>query len=361
MSAIPSAATQYAPAIPDYSHDQYLRKYKLTLGAISGGGSMVLTTEEQGYDLRMTFKVRAADAAAPNTAIITVYNLATQTAAQAVKEFNTVTLEAGYLTGNYGVIFQGSIKMYKRGRESAIDTYLIIYGADGDLAHIKANLNTTLGPNSTYDDRLAAIYQAQQAAQGDLSVFKGPITGGTLYRPRPMWGQAAMETRILERSAGQSLSIQNGVAQNVDQRGYLPGTIVVLNVNTGLIGVPEATQDGINATCLLNPAIRIRGLVQIDNASTNQAGVLEYANVTQYNIPGGGPAQGVQFPNYASGAGVYYASVAADGQYMVRVIDYDGDTRNLPWYCHLICWSLDPTQQPNGAGGNVQIGTPGGG
>jgi hypothetical protein len=357
MSAIPSAATQYAPAIPDYSHDQYLRKYKLTLGAISGGGSMVLTTEEQGYDLRMTFKVRQADAATPNTAIITVYNLATQTAAQAVKEFNTVTLEAGYLTGNYGIIFQGSIKMYKRGRESAIDTYLIIYGADGDLAHIKANLNTTLGPNSTYDDRLKAIYQAEQAAQANLSVALGkPITGGLLYRPRPMWGLAAMETRILERSAGQSVSIQNGVTQNVDQAGYLPGTIVVLNANTGLIGVPEATQEGINATCLLNPAIRVRGLVQINNAAVNQAGVLEYANVTQYNVPGGGPAQGVQFPEYASQ--IYYASVAADGQYVALVIDYEGDTRGLPWYCHLVCWAIDATQQPNGAGGNVQIGTP---
>jgi hypothetical protein len=60
-----------------------------TAPAASFGQELVLTTEQEGFDLRMTFKVRQADINTPNTAIITVYNLATTTAENAVSEFDT--------------------------------------------------------------------------------------------------------------------------------------------------------------------------------------------------------------------------------------------------------------------------------
>jgi hypothetical protein len=360
-------------AAPNYTHDQYLRKWTLSMGAEgdfvgtgvgtgtgTAGGELVLTTEQKGYDLRMNFKVRMASGPlTPNTAIITIYNLKAETAQQVVKEFNTVTLQAGYLTGNYGTIFKGTVKQYKRGRESATDTYLIIYAADGDLAVNKAYVNGTLGPGSTTDDLQKVLQNSQKAAQpgltdGYIQDFGIGGTNPAFVRSRPYWGMAAMEVRTWTRNTNSSWSIQNNQIQIYQNGAYPQGQAVVLNAQTGMIGVPESTQDGINVTCLLNPAIEIGGLVKIDNAGVNQYGLPEYATVTQYNVPGGGAVQGAQFPDYTSRN--FYATVANDGLYQVRVIDYAGDTRALEWYNHMICWAIDTSEQP-GLPGGTGLGT----
>jgi hypothetical protein len=36
------------------------------------------------------------------------------------------------VTGHYGIIFEGTIKQLKKGRDSPIDSYLRLYCADGD-------------------------------------------------------------------------------------------------------------------------------------------------------------------------------------------------------------------------------------
>jgi len=47
----------------------------------------------------------------------------------------------------------------------------------------------------------------------------------------------------------------------------LPGTAVVLNSRTGLVGWPVQTFNGIEARCLLNPRIKAGAMIQIDQAS----------------------------------------------------------------------------------------------
>jgi hypothetical protein len=282
-----------------------------------------------------------------------------------------VTLEAGYLTGNYGIIFQGAIKQYKRGRESATDTYLIIYAADGDKALTDAWANTTIAPGAGAKETLDPITKSMMAADPSLHInFISAPRGGPggveakLVRSRVYFGHSYQYLRTWQRTHGMSVSVQNGGIQALPQDAYKPGQVVILNAKTGMIGVPEATQDGVHVDCLLNPAIMVRGLVQIDNAGVNEFGQPEYATVSQYDKPGGGPVQGITFPEYTSMN--YYASVAADGQYCVLVIDYEGDTRGLPWYNHMVCWAIDASQQPGlpgetSTGGIVRIGNFGGG
>lgn len=199
----------------------------------------------------MRFKVRQADVQTPNTAEIWVYNLSGQTAQNVINEFNSVTLQAGYVTGNYGIIFQGTIKQYKRGKESAIDSYLEIFAADGDLAYNHAQISTTLAAGTTLTDRYNALVKAHQDAQPGLSAAPPPQTssslGGVLPRGQVLYGMGADEVRDYNRASQTSWSIQNGVIQARPQGSYLPGEAVVLTAQTGLIGMPEATQQGINS------------------------------------------------------------------------------------------------------------------
>ena len=45
----------------------------------------------------------------------------------------------------------------------------------------------------------------------------------------------------------------------------------MLNANTGLIGAPVETQDGIIVTALINPAFKLNGQLQIDQAAIQRA------------------------------------------------------------------------------------------
>jgi hypothetical protein len=329
--------------MPDsYAHDQYLRKWSLSLGGGSGlagigsaGGELVLTTEEQGLDLRMRFEVRQSDVQTPNTAIIRVYNLADDTAKSVITEFNQVTLQAGYITGNYGIIFKGTIKQYKRGRESAVDSYLDIFAADGDVAHNQSTINATIPAGSnTLEQQKAKLLEAQKKAeQGLMEGYTSPsgLPGGVMPRGRVLYGMTADEIRTWQENAGASWTIQNREVQIHGLKEYSQGEIVVLTAQTGLVGIPEATQDGIHVTCLLNPAIKVRGRVQLSNAGINQ-----------YFAPGGAAIQGQAsstFPSYTSMN--FFATTAADGVYSVIVIDYEGDTRGLPWYNKMTCLAVD--------------------
>jgi len=126
---------------------------------------------------------------------------------------------------------------------------------------------------------------------------------------------------------GASWSIQNGQVKILPLDGYLPDEVVVLNGQTGLIGRPEQTVDGIRARALINPAIQVGGRVQIDNKAINQ---------TLQQNPDGAPVP------YNQWAGLQLlANIATDGVYRVLVIEYDGDTRGPAWYMDLVLLAID--------------------
>lgn len=517
---------------------------KATLIVSGGGDGLDLSA------LHFRFKISAADEETPNTAEIRVYNLADATVKKLTgsgSEFKRVTVQAGYEKTGFGVIFDGTIRQYRIGRESATDAYVEILAADGDEAYNFGTVNRTLAGGSkavdrintivgdmgltpgyvlksptvkkptqadidaatakrdaaqkAYDDKAtafkaqakqatdladmysktgdpqlkadakaaqdkmnvtfeeiknvqkpaldaaqaelddvtarasapdvpgtgttsaskpnaAAVAQAQSnvnAAQTALdaaqkayddkaATFKDqakqatdladmysktqdpqlkadakaaqakmnatfeeiknvqkpalddakakldaakatladvsaraavpdiPVvdTGGVLPRGKVLWGMARAMLRNTVASIGATWNIDAGAVNVVPLRGYLPGEAVKLTSATGLVGIPEQTEQGMHARCLLNPRLRVGGLVQIANASINQtlqAGNKLPVGQLSYN----GYAGQLQFP----------ADVSRDGFYRVYVIEYSGDTRGQAWYSEITCLSID--------------------
>jgi hypothetical protein len=66
--------------------------------------------------LRVVFHVRRGDLQTPNSAAIRVYNVSETTKQRIEKEFTRVVLQGGY-QGNFGIIFDGTIKQVRRGQE----------------------------------------------------------------------------------------------------------------------------------------------------------------------------------------------------------------------------------------------------
>jgi hypothetical protein len=298
---------------------QYLRK----IGLIVTSGSKGLDLSE----MRIKFNTYQAIAGeAPNTAMIRVYNLSDTTAKSIATEFQAVQLEAGYQGGPFARIFSGTITQVWRGRESAIDSYVDIAAADGDAAYNYAVCNATLAAGATPEQQVKAIGKALEphgVTIPDTSIFAG-TDPAALARGKALSGMAMGRLTEICNSAGVQWSIVNGQVIFSRVTGYRPGTVVVLNAATGLIGFPEQTAGGINMRCLLNPYIEVGGRVKLDNAAINTTTILQ---------------QGIQ----RTGEILYATPLDADGIYTSLVVEHGGDTRGNDWFTDISALPVDPS------------------
>lgn len=285
-------------------------------------------------ELRIKFTILNMDSQSPNTASIRVYNLSEDTVKKITGkvpvEFTTVTLKAGYKNGLSGTIFNGTIKQFRKGRENNIDSFLDILAADGDDIYNFGICNTSLPADQTsIENRLKVVSNAFgiQVKTSDPTYF-----GGVLPRGKVFWGMGRDIMRNIASTINSTWSINNGVIQVIGFQQYLPNKVAVLNSQSGLVGVPEQTDQGIRIKCLLNPRITIGGLVRINNADINQT-----IQQNQFKLP-----QGQQPYNQWTGI-QNLADVSTDGDYRVYVCEYHGDTRGQEWYCDIIGLAIDPS------------------
>lgn len=295
--------------------NQYLRRVQLT---VSDAFEEVDLSE-----LHFRFATRQADIQTPNRATIRIFNLADDTAQKVQKEFTKVTLQAGYQSGAFGVIFSGTIVQVRRGRENATDTYLDLICGDGDEALNFSTVSTVISGGSTFTDRVAALQKAMEA-QGVKPGYTGePTDPETLPRGKVFYGMCRDHLRVQAAAQDMSYSIQNGELTMIPLQGVKPGEAVVVNSQTGMIGLPEQTQDGIRVRTLLNPLLAVGSTIQIDEKSVQQQLISQSttSDASQNNFPG----------------------IAADGLYKVMVIEYVGDTRGQPWYSDIVGLGVDPS------------------
>lgn len=301
--------------------------------------TLVVVAGEQGLDLsqmHFKFKTKQSDAESPNTAEIRIYNLSSATVKQIQGEFTNVVLNAGYENGNFGIIFSGTIIQFRRGRENATDTYFDILASDSDIPYNNTMCNATIKdctPNKVIDSVSNSM---------GLKVNNSlDNTGGVLPRGKVLWGLNRDVMRQTVQSQGATWSIQNGVVQVIPLQGYLPNEAVVMNSHSGMISLPEQTDEGIKVRSLLNPKLVIGGQLQINNTSINQTIAAPAGKITDGNgniLPG-------QLP-FDKNAGLQLlADVSSDGFYRIYVVEFTGDTRGNDWYADMICLAIDSSSQ----------------
>jgi meiotically up-regulated gene 157 (Mug157) protein len=107
--------------------------------------------------------------------------------------------------------------------------------------------------------------------------------------------------------------------------------VIVLNAQTGLIGRPTMTVNGLELQCLLNPRIDVGSLIQIDNSTiqrsaidTSDKAVLERADRVSSD-----------------------AFVSSNGLYRVYSRQFTGDTRGNEWYAKIIAFGVNATERPD--------------
>lgn len=291
---------------------------------------LVVTNQSSTIDLsklKFRFQVSNADVESPNTAVIRVYNAKRQTVAAIVKEYTDVVLSAGY-PGNVAIIFQGSIMQFQFGKESNVDSFIELRCSDGDTLYNFGVVNGSLPGGTTYAERFAATLKMLDVeATEDTNAFLANYSGGVLPRGKVLFGMARAQFRATANGTASRWSIQQGKIVLVPLTGYLSSEAVVVSGATGLIGVPEVTDNGINLQILLNPLVQIGTLLQLNSADISQTVIRE---------------QG--YPDYGNIA--YAATVTPGlGLYRTMVAEYTGDTRGTggDWVTDITCLAVDPS------------------
>jgi hypothetical protein len=291
-------------------NNQFIRRFSLTLG----NDSQITDLS----DLHCTFSIKQADKETFQSATVRIYNISEKTLnALAAQEYLTMTIQAGYVNGNYGTIFLGVVIQARFGRDNPTDTYLDIIAGEGYIAQQQV-MSLTMSAGATMQD------VAEQAAQSSGLHLKPYdfIPGAKLPRGKTIYGMARDTLHIAAATAGFSYFYDNkGNIAFVPLESSIPGTATVINSDTGMIGWPEQTQAGIKVRTLLNPLLDVASAIKIDNKSIRAMGVTpSYQWINDV----------ATFPH-----------IAADGLYRIYVIEHSGDTRGNAWYSDITGLSLN--------------------
>ena len=155
-----------------------------------------------------------------------------------------------------------------------------------------------------------------------LRSLKGELQAAgvnALPRGKVMYGMARKFMRSEARNTTCSWSIQDGQMVMVEDKGVLPGEAIVLTHETGLVGTPEQTNEGVKVRCLINPQLKINGQIKLDNKSIQEA-------KTDLKSSSQRPPK-----------------LDNDGLYRILKVEFQGDTRGTDWYADMICVGMDGT------------------
>lgn len=298
---------------------EYLRQFSCVVAKASGEGL-------EFNQFKVHFTTRRGDFQTPNSADVRLFNLSDQTAKKiAQNEFTQLSISAGY-EGNFALIFQGTIKQFRLGRINQLDSYVDITAADGDRAYNFASVLVSI-PAGNGQKTIADVLLGAMSKYGVTQGYLPTLPSNGLIRGRVLYGMVRDEYRDFAWTNNCKWSIQDGAVTVIPYTSYIAnsGSIPIISVSTGLIGVPEQTQQGISIRTLLNPTYKIGQLIQLT------AGVNTFRR--SLDLPS-------QAQNQTT---ALQAQTSADGLYYVMVATHSGDTRGDEWYTNLICLSVDST------------------
>lgn len=323
-------------------------------------------------DFKVTFQIQWADTKWPRVAEVKVYNLSTTTTNKILgQEFSKIRMIAGYdgiapdvdasqvgiareiqddqvgqVNGqNFGLIFDGDIRFTVTGKDNITDSWVLIQAIGDHEAFLFARTKTTIAAGYTVAD-LHKVTMRGFNAFGVTQGITGDMPTTVFPRGRVLYDASR---NVMDNIAGQcnaTWQLVDGQVQMVPEDKYIHEAIV-LSADTGLIGMPQQTMGaGVNVRCLINPNIRINGLVKLDQASVYRTQLNnEDLRAVKYDengniIPSPKPQESDMNGNLVvNGTISQPASIATDGVYIVKAINYTGDTRGQSWYMDLMCFA----------------------
>ncbi|BBE08572.1 hypothetical protein MCB1EB_0411 [Mycoavidus cysteinexigens] len=246
---------------------QFGRRYQLALGNPHDG--LFIDALRVSFDLCKTIDAK------PNPAQICIWNLNRTHLNQLLSgTFKRVALSVGYT--ELRLLYTGDILKATLQRDG-LDSILVLECADGDTDYRHARVSLTLKAGTS--DQQAIQQLAQSLDQTQLgTVAQGRLN--SLPRGRVFCGNTRDALSQIAQANQADWSIQDGELLLLPAQQVLADEATLVSQDTGMIGAPEASEDGLIVTALLNPAIRIGGLVRVHSITESFNGDYKVVSVS---------------------------------------------------------------------------------
>lgn len=303
--------------------ENWLRQCYVSLSGSKTGGSDKVVSGGGPNDLRVRFQVISSTLQSLGSAEIIITNPSPNTVARVQQEFTQIALYAGYQDPGAALIFSGSITETQWGeKEGGTDKLLRIWAADGDKGYNQARVSKTLAAGSTPQ----TIVDASLEALKPFGVTMGQVVGVDLSSPQfprgyILAGMARDYLREVATTKKATFNLNGGKLNIVGRTAQGQSSGVTLNAQTGMIGQPIQTPQGIIVQCLINPAIMVDSTVAIKSSS------IIAPNVKDASLRNEDADLQTNLANQG----------ATDGTYRVLHVEAEGDTRGPPWTMTLTC------------------------
>lgn len=210
--------------------------------------------------LRFSFKIQRGSTKKPDTAEFKIYNLSPSSRAKIISEYTQIRFSAGY-ENELAICYIGEIILAAvKDSERDADIVLEITAGDGLTDYATATINAVLGPGATDEEitRQCLLNMPNTEAYAVEEMVAKPLP-----RSSVLFGRCRKKLTVAAANQGKAWRIEkNGLVVTKDET-VLGDQIYLLSEDTGMLGKPMVTTDGIEVRCLINPAIGNGSWVEI--------------------------------------------------------------------------------------------------
>ena len=213
--------------------------------------------DEAAPILRVGFKVERTRTKDPNTCDLTIYNLGKDNRTKFQKKEAPTVLEVGYVD-NIFQIFSGNL-IFGQNQLNGRDWVTTMQAGDGSEEFRTARINTSIKGPAPIGDVLKIVASALGVDLGNVNekASKGSIRGKLTEFANGivLSGKVEQELDKIIKPMGYSWSMQDRALQLLEPEETIGDSVVLLTKNTGMVGTPEAGEDGF---------VKVRSLIQRD-------------------------------------------------------------------------------------------------
>ncbi|MEX3859630.1 hypothetical protein AB3X94_37200 [Paraburkholderia sp. BR10923] len=218
-------------------------------------------------NLRMSFDVRKTIDKNPNPAKVMVYNLTREhMSALLEKRWTVMSLSVGYEA--LRLIFAGDIVRANVSRDG-MDFITELECGDGNTAYSSARVNMVMPAGTTDAEAAVALTSTMPGVtRGPMAVTRTLASA----RPRVYSGNTRDHLSNLARANGADWSIQDGELTMLPASAVTADEGPLISQDTGMVGMPQQSDDGLEVRCLCNPELHIGGLVRVQSILPHYSG-----------------------------------------------------------------------------------------
>lgn len=222
--------------------------------------SAAATVGGRRFNTRIAFNVeKTSEGGSANKAKVDIYNLSQDSKGFIEQPDIQVRLEAGY-ANELTTLFLGDVKRVTHVRNGP-DIISTVESGDGESNLVNAHVEISLAPGAKLSQIVDKAIAALGLARGSIKDI--PIltyTNGFTFS-----GPARDLLDIVKQRGNLKWSVQGGALDIFPEGSDTGEAAVLLNENTGLLNLPNKTEDGFELTSLLNPLLSPGRLVIVES------------------------------------------------------------------------------------------------